>query len=841
MRRGRRGPLTTQGEYVCTCSRTFKTYTSLVAHYRVCPLRMLEKQAEAATPELHAQPRHAEQAPVQQGEERKRARDGAIDDDRMRRVCLALADERYLKLTPSVHVDRIKDLHAKLIKEAQETMLQELSATIGDETLELVRRAANKHLDLYKGLRTAKQERSHLQTLLDRPKFHARNLSDGGVAYDFEMSSQLLLLLKHSTIARQQFHDTLTSWRTVHQYTRDDPKRIFSDIMDGDVARDHEVLGDDQRLPLDEATEAAKEGPYRFGVVIWADGFVVSRHHCPALLCNPFPAPLPLPRHHATHAQTRALRAQRKACVTPFRACTRPRQRVRVANARVARAQPVNHQSGQAIQHGTLVICYIILNFEPWLRMNANAIQLLTVVNEQDAKRAGMNEVFNGGSTSAGAQLRKLQTPEPARVRALSGGLEDRGMSIYAMGFAADYPQYASQVPMKGSTSAYRYDRKSTIDQRFKHYGEPFSLLQPEKTRCGCCPPSDWPRRLTYRDISDALQRAKIEPRIDDRKEYLTDRGINYDDYEWLPDGRVVDNFALSSSNFPYSDWLNGNTTDKMHTTYQGGTASTEAALQQYVNIRLRGYYTRAELNAAKTAQKLPPGHYIPNFGKYIEEGTLGNLPKPDAHLRFTSAETRHWLEHGTAIMESIFRRKVTPTPTPPGLHCWPDATRPPHPALRVRFAFCVARAWRTAARVGMRVTHALRRARFATEHYELLARPRLDFVASSGRGGDFCGARAVPAGGYIHTRRSPDRPSAQAEAGDRVPPPFAQAAHEEQLPGGHPEVWAARKELVTPALCGAAHPATTRPQRMLRSRCALRCALRAALRARCAVRPRCS
>ena len=46
---------------------------------------------------------------------------------------------------------------------------------------------------------------------------------------------------------------------------------------------------------------------------------------------------------------------------------------------------------------------------------------------------------------------------------------------------------------------------------------------------------------------------------------------------------------------------------DFMHTTLQG-PAPLEAGLQQFVFIKVRGYYSRAELNAAKRARPVPPG-----------------------------------------------------------------------------------------------------------------------------------------------------------------------------------------------------------------------------------------
>ena len=96
-----------------------------------------------------------------------------------------------------------------------------------------------------------------------------------------------------------------------------------------------------------------------------------------------------------------------------------------------------------------------------------------------------------------------------------------------------------------------------------------------------------------------------------------------------------------------------------MHTSLQG-KVPLEAGLQQHVFIRIRKYYTRLELNEEKRAyQGFPPGHRVPDFGKYLEEGRQGGGPKPDGRVKFTASQSLHWLEHGTAIMERIFKRKA--------------------------------------------------------------------------------------------------------------------------------------------------------------------------------------
>eukprot|EP00965_Chrysotila_dentata_P060466 2004104-Pleurochrysis_carterae.AAC.2 len=58
-----------------------------------------------------------------------------------------------------------------------------------------------------------------------------------------------------------------------------------------------------------------------------------------------------------------------------------------------------------------------------------------------------------------------------------------------------------------------------------------------------------------------------------------------------------------------------------MHTSLQG-TVPLEARLMQ-----IRKYYTRLELNAARLRYNWPAGHIVPEFGKYVEEGVIGNLP----------------------------------------------------------------------------------------------------------------------------------------------------------------------------------------------------------------------
>eukprot|EP00965_Chrysotila_dentata_P009776 318650-Pleurochrysis_carterae.AAC.1 len=91
-------------------------------------------------------------------------------------------------------------------------------------------------------------------------------------------------------------------------------------------------------------------------------------------------------------------------------------------------------------------------------------------------------------------------------------------------------------------------------------------------------------------------------------------------DYNFDGKGGVEDNFALSDTMIPNMDWIRGISQDAMHTSLQG-TVPLEAGLMQYVFIRIRKYYTRYELNAARLLYNWPAGHIVPEFGKYVEEG----------------------------------------------------------------------------------------------------------------------------------------------------------------------------------------------------------------------------
>ena len=219
--------------------------------------------------------------PDQAAEEmRKRVRVEAAFDERQRRVALQLADLRYIKLVAGTHVDAMKAMHKNLVRDslkAIERHLDRLLADVaGEEVVSEIKELLHDEFDYYRGLQTEYQERKYLLSFLPSPTVFPRQLQHGGTAYDFKLDEQLLLLLKHCTAAREQFYETIASFRTKHPWTRDNPKRIIADIMDSDTARDHLVFGDGQRLSREQAELAAKDGPFRFALWLWQDAFVVS-------------------------------------------------------------------------------------------------------------------------------------------------------------------------------------------------------------------------------------------------------------------------------------------------------------------------------------------------------------------------------------------------------------------------------------------------------------------------------------------------------------------------------------------------------------------------------------
>lgn len=318
---------------------------------------------------------------------------------------------------------------------------------------------------------------------------------------------------------------------------------------------------------------------------------------------------------------------------------------------RLFSAQTTRSLSGMLHDHSLLGVMYCIINLHASVRMSAPALQIATVVNEHDAKATGMDEVLNGGSTSIGAQLRALGQQHETTVR-LASGTMPRQVSYHAVCYAADFPAAAAGLASKGSTSAHRYDRKSTIDQRSPSYNttEPVSLLHPREGGF---------KRVTYKMFHRYVRNAASLSTAAEREAYLTDVGLNAASFSFDGQGGYQLKFALSR--VPGLDWLEGNSHDWMHTSLLG-PVNLEIGNMQYVFIRIRGYYARLEINDfSKHEYEWPAGCSVPEFGHYVEVGIKGNLPDPTGSARFSAAQARHWLEHGTQVMEGCFARKVCP------------------------------------------------------------------------------------------------------------------------------------------------------------------------------------
>jgi hypothetical protein len=356
--------------------------------------------------------------------------------------------------------------------------------------------------------------------------------------------------------------------------------------------------------------------------------------------------------------------------------------------------------------HSILAVLYTIINLSPTMRTSHKALQVACIVNEQDSKAAGMDAVLNGGETSIGAQLRRLGTPQTKLMRAVAGlGSVARDISYHAVAYAADFPAAAQGLAAKGSTSAHRYDRKSTIDQRHEEYGTatPFSLLDTHREDGRKQPFKRVTHKMFRKWLADAASLTNREERI----AYLTDKGLDESAFEFDGVGGYELKFALAR--IIGLDWLDGNSHDWMHTSLLG-PVSVEIALSQFTFIRIDKYYTRPEINDYMLHEyDWPQGHAVPEFGAYIEEGMVGTKPSPTAHAHFTAAQSRHWMEYGTQVMEGLFAKKVRAGP----IICYARVTRVtdaslrplcPHNArvshTRSRIACCVARSTRVIATV---------------------------------------------------------------------------------------------------------------------------------------------
>ena len=144
-------------------------------------------------------------------------------------------------------------------------------------------------------------------------------------------------------------------------------------------------------------------------------------------------------------------------------------------------SQPINQLCGQSHVHSVMAILYAIINLSPHVRMTLPAIQVATLANDQDCKMVGMREIINGGTTSIGAQLRRLELPgKQYLVRTKEGNAHElRQMCVHAVMATGDFPAMASLLPFKGSVSANLFDRHSNVDRRSKHYFKENSYLRP--------------------------------------------------------------------------------------------------------------------------------------------------------------------------------------------------------------------------------------------------------------------------------------------------------------------------------------------------------------------------
>ena len=294
MRRARKAPPVERRQFNCICGFSHDVHEELLKHKRRTGCDVLYADVmEQEEAKLRTEEEEAERM-------RKKVRQDAAHDARKRSVALELADLRYTKLVAGSHVDAMKAMHIKLTKEACASLMQQLRTLLADKVdavaLDEIEKLLHDEFEFYRELRSEYQERTYLQTFLPAPTVIPRQMPQGGIAYDFKIDEQLLLLLNRCETAREQFYETLTTFRTDHPWTRDNPRRIIADVMDGDGLRDHEIFGDAARMPREQAEKAAETGPMQFAICVWADGFVVRPPPPPPPVC-PVTPPVTPPVH----------------------------------------------------------------------------------------------------------------------------------------------------------------------------------------------------------------------------------------------------------------------------------------------------------------------------------------------------------------------------------------------------------------------------------------------------------------------------------------------------------------------------------------------------------------
>ena len=133
---------------------------------------------------------------------------------------------------------------------------------------------------------------------------------------------------------------------------------------------------------------------------------------------------------------------------------------------------------------------------------------------------------------------------------------------------------------------------------------------------------------------SQVIRQAQKERGKGKRTQILDDAGLCAEDYIF-DDGNLIENFALSRRFVPGIDWLNGCSQDAMHTSFVSGPVAHEGYYLNYSFIRIRGYFSRKDLNDARLAyEHWPPGQMVPSFEKYVEEGIKGTVPDPSGKFR---------------------------------------------------------------------------------------------------------------------------------------------------------------------------------------------------------------
>ena len=324
---------------------------------------------------------------------------------------------------------------------------------------------------------------------------------------------------------------------------------------------------------------------------------------------------------------------------------------------------PCNALGPWANIHPIGAFYYSITNLDASIRTAKPYLQLVCMVNDNLLKYYA-REIVSGESpqsSSFGAQMRKLDQGVSIAVPSPEHGFQPAWVKGWCHLAKTDYLAGQKLGPWKESTQAHCFDRGSTLDRTSANYGKPTSYV-----REGPGISNHWKVR-TIEEVESAVQQAAKISNVSQRKVALDALGINACKYVFSG-GRAYPNFALHHSYIRLFDWIRGSPYDWMHVG-PCGLARYEGAEKHCVFIRL-GWYNLTTLNLRlQDYGGWPTGWRPPPVAKSSVETTTGGGPKKGVALKYSAAQTIHYMFHSVSLLTA--HPSLIKDPTHPAWLSW--------------------------------------------------------------------------------------------------------------------------------------------------------------------------